>query len=49
MLRTILVKDEDTKDRLWKSVISIREKSLLQEEIEHLKDELEGSMILIRS
>ena len=35
-----LVKDEDAKDRLWKTIIKIREKSKLINEVEHLKEEL---------
>ncbi|NQY67746.1 MAG: sigma-54-dependent Fis family transcriptional regulator [Flavobacteriales bacterium] len=35
-----LVKDDDTKDRLWKAVLKIKEKSELIDEVEHLKDEL---------
>lgn len=35
-----LVKDDDTKDRLWKSVIRIREKNLLKNEVDTLRDEL---------
>lgn len=35
-----LVKDDDTKDRLWKGIIKVREKSLLQNEVAHLKEEL---------
>lgn len=35
-----LVKDDDTKDRLWKGIIKIREKSELQDQVEHLKEEL---------
>ena len=36
-----IVKDDDTKDRLWKSIIRIREKALLTKEVVHLKEELE--------
>ena len=35
-----IVKDDDTKDRLWKSVSRILEHSKLEDEVEHLKDEL---------
>ncbi|NNC95623.1 MAG: sigma-54-dependent Fis family transcriptional regulator [Chitinophagales bacterium] len=35
-----LVKDDDTKDRLWKAIIKIREKSDLIKEVNHLKEEL---------
>lgn len=37
-----LVKDDDTKDRLWKSVIRIREKNNLKTEVAHLREELEN-------
>ena len=36
-----LVKDDDTKDRLWKAVHKIRERSSLEEEVEQLKEQLE--------
>jgi two-component system response regulator AtoC len=35
-----IVKDDDTKDRLWKSIIRIREKATLKNEVVHLKEEL---------
>lgn len=35
-----LVKDDDAKDRLWKSIIKIRETSQLKEEVKELKEEL---------
>ncbi len=35
-----LVKDEATKDLLWNSVLRIRETQSLQQEVEHLKEEL---------
>lgn len=34
------VKDDDTKDRLWKSIIKIRENLQLKNEVDYLKDEL---------
>jgi DNA-binding NtrC family response regulator len=36
-----LVKDDDTKDRLWKSIIRIREKATLKNEVVFLREELE--------
>jgi DNA-binding NtrC family response regulator len=36
-----LVKDDDTKDRLWKSIIRIREKATLKNEVVYLREELE--------
>ncbi|MGB1004261.1 MAG: sigma-54-dependent transcriptional regulator [Salibacteraceae bacterium] len=35
-----LVKDDDTKDRLWKTIIHIRENQQLKEEIVHLRNEV---------
>lgn len=35
-----LVKDDDTKDRLWKSIIRIREKVSLKQEVDFLRTEL---------
>jgi len=35
-----LVKDDDTKDRLWKTIIHIRENQRLKEEIVHLRKEV---------
>jgi len=35
-----LVKDDDTKDRLWKAIIKIKENKSLIGEVEHLKEEL---------
>ncbi|MFT4754121.1 MAG: two-component system response regulator AtoC [Salibacteraceae bacterium] len=35
-----LVKDEDTKDRLWKTIIHIRENLKLKKEISHLRQEV---------
>ncbi|UTW63947.1 sigma-54-dependent Fis family transcriptional regulator [bacterium SCSIO 12741] len=35
-----LVKDDDTKDRLWKAVHQIKERSSLEEEVETLKEQL---------
>ncbi|MBL4709300.1 MAG: sigma-54-dependent Fis family transcriptional regulator [Flavobacteriales bacterium] len=35
-----LIKDDDAKDRLWKTIIRVREKSKLINEVEHLKEEL---------
>lgn len=35
-----LVKDDDTKERLWKAIINIREQSLLKEELNNLREEL---------
>lgn len=35
-----LVKDDDAKDRLWNTIIKIRENNQLKAEVEHLKDEL---------
>jgi len=35
-----LVKDDDTKDRLWKAVIKIKELNVLEQEVEELKEEL---------
>jgi DNA-binding NtrC family response regulator len=37
-----LVKDEDTKDRVWKTILHIREKSNLKEEIDQLKTEVQN-------
>lgn len=35
-----IVKDSETKDRLWLSMLQIRERESLKDEISHLKDEL---------
>lgn len=35
-----LVKDDDTKDRLWKAVANVRENSSLKAELTHLRDEV---------
>ena len=35
-----LVKDDDTKDRLWKAIIKVRERNALELEVEELKEEL---------
>lgn len=35
-----IVKDDDTKDRLWKSVLKVKEKNSLVNEVEMLKEEL---------
>ncbi|MEM9023020.1 MAG: sigma-54 dependent transcriptional regulator [Bacteroidota bacterium] len=35
-----IVKDDDAKDRLWKSVMHIRELQQLQDEVEHLRTEI---------
>lgn len=39
--RDYIVKDENTKDLLWRSIINIRENSNLKQEVETLKDQLE--------
>ena len=39
-VRDYIVKDDDTKERLWKTIINIREQSLLKEEVNSLKEEL---------
>ena len=35
-----IVKEDDTKERLWKAVIKVKEKNSLVNEVEHLKEEL---------
>jgi len=39
--RDYIVKDENTKDLLWRSIINIRENRELKQEVEMLKDQLE--------
>lgn len=39
-VKDYLVKDDDTKDRLWKSIIEIRENKELKEEVSQLREEL---------
>jgi len=39
--RDYIVKDDNTKDLLWRSIINIRENSDLKQEVETLKDQLE--------
>lgn len=39
--RDYIVKDDNTKDLLWRSIINIRENSNLKQEVETLKDQLE--------
>ena len=40
-----IVKDDDTKDRLWNSILHLREISNLKQEVETLKTRLVRSMI----
>ncbi|MFB0924391.1 MAG: response regulator, partial [Vicingaceae bacterium] len=36
-----LVKNEDTKDRIWKTILNIREKTNLKNELDQLKNEVQ--------
>jgi len=40
--RDYLVKDEHTRDLLWRSVVNIRENASLRREVEQLREQLEG-------